>query len=393
MQEIYAIHQSKEAKQEIDRIGREAKHQYAQWKKTLSGTLTDKQLSIGLSLLFFFYVFYASFNSIDGENMQEEDLANCTCSEKHRVYYQTLVITFCSIWTICFCLVTIWDLMRFYRVKPTSECFRWERIMDAFVKKAEDKITEGQLETLDLPSSPEKQIHAAKPARAAKPRAISSQPLVPSSPPANPPANIGRPLVLKSATLERLNHYENYLWLQFNRVYSVGAALSKHKELKLPHIKSVVVDEQKIRRMSMRKVSIQVNGRLVSTATDDEDEPDAGKLFAHMEEEDLPLKTADMACSSVAFFLYPLLLSARLAAQLTLIPLLILQLLDTHAWICVMNNLYCDNLRSEYELGLDRTAISFGFYCSVLVSILATTMLQWFPCSKRARKSGATSIA
>ena len=389
MQEIYAIHQSKEAKKEIDRIGEEARHQYSQWKKTLSGTMTDKQLSLGLSLLFFFYVFYASFNSISEEEFQQEDLVNCTCSKKHREYYQSLVITFCSIWIICFCLVTTWDLMRYFRVKPTSECFRWERIMDAFVKRAEEKIKEGQLEAFEAPLSPEKHVSAVKPSHAVKPQAISSQPLVSS-----PQVSLDRPNVLKSATLERLDHYENYLWLQFNRVYSVGAALGNHKELKLPQIKSVVADEQKIRRTSARKVSIQVNGRLVSTATDAEDEPDGRKLFAHMEEEDLPIKTADMAsCSSVAFFLYPFLLSARLLAQAALIPLLILQVLDTHAWICVMHNLYCANLRSEYQLGLDRTALSFGFYCSVLISILATTMLQWFPCTKRARKAGATSIA
>ena len=243
--------------------------------------------------------------------------------------------------------------------------------MDVFVKEAEDRITQGQLETHEILPSPEKQIHAAKPVQpvhAAKPQAISSE--------------------LKSATaLERLDHYENYLWLQFNQVYSVGVALDEHKETKLPHdIKSVVADEQKIQRM----VSIQVNGQLVSTATDD-DEPDGGKLTqsVHM----AATKTCDMTCSLVAFFLYPLLLSCRLAAQVTLIPLLILQVLDTHAWICVMHNLYCDDLRSEYQLGLDKTAVSFGFYCSVLVSILATTMLQWFPCSKKARKSGATSIA
>ena len=374
MREIYAIHQSNEAKKEIDRIGREAKHQYSQWKKTLSGTLTDKQLSVGLSLLFFFYMFYASFNSITGEEFQKEDLVNCTCSKKHREFYQSLVITFCSIWIICFCLVTTWDLMRYFHVKPTNKCFRWKKISNGcfqFIKRARGKMRDGQLKAVE-----------------AKPQAISSEPLVPS-----PQVSVGRPNVLKSATLERLNHYENHLWLQFNRVYSVGAALGKHKELKLPQIKSVLADEQKIRKMSERKVSIQFNGRLLSTGNDSEDEPDGGKLFAHMEEEDLPLRTADIACSSVAFFLYPLLLSARLLAQATLIPLLILQVLDTHAWICVMHNLYCANLRSEYQLGLDRTALSFGFYCSVLVSILATTMLQWFPCSKRARKAGATSIA
>ena len=39
--------------------------------------------------------------------------------------------------------------------------------------------------------------------------------------------------------------------------------------------------------MSMRKLSIQVNGCLVSTATDDEeDEPD-DELFEHMDDQDL----------------------------------------------------------------------------------------------------------
>ena len=455
MQELYAIHQSKEAKKEIDQVGIEAKHQYAQWKKTLSGTLTDRQLSVGLSLLFFFYVFYASFNSFTEEHFQEEDLANCTCSEEHREYYQTIVIMFCSIWVTCFCLLTIWDLMRYFHVKPTNECFRWEKVLNRFVRKTEEKINEDHLDVPEVPTtSPEKQVH--RPTPAAKVEAISLKPLV--SP---PQVKVVRPSTLKSATLERLDHYENYLWLQFNRAYSVGAALGKHKELKLPGIKSVVADEQKIQTMSTRKVSTQVNGSLeqvltaaddgdqiskatvdgnqISTAADDGNEiskatddgnriptaaddgneiskatddgnqistaandgnqiPTAtddrdGELFAHMEEEELPLRTVDMVCSSVAFILYPFLLSTRLLAQVALIPLLILQLLDTHAWICVMHDLYCDDLRSDYELGLDRTAVSFGFYCSVLVSILATTMLKWFPCSKKARKSGATSIA
>ena len=381
MQEIHSIHLSKEAKKEIDQIGKDAKQQYNQWKRTLSGVLSDKQLSVGLTLLFFFYVFYASFNSITGEDQQVEDLQNCTCNETHRVFYQTLVITFGSIWLICFCLLTIWDLMRFFRVKPTSECFRWENIVNVFAKKVEERITEESMsERTAVSLSPKKQLQPAE--------VVSTEPLVASP----PPLQVQRSSALKSATLKRLNHYENYLWLQFNRVYSVGAALSKHQQLKLPPIKNVVADEQKIRRMSMRKMSIQVNGRLVSTTTDDE--PDEEKIFAHvMDEEDLVLRTAGVACSTVSFFLYPFLLTARLTAQVIIVPLMVIQLLDTHAWICINQDRYCDDLQSEYELGLDKTAISFGFYCSVLVAILASTMLRWFPCYKKAKQSGATSIA
>ena len=411
MQGIHAIQRSKDAKKEIDQIGIEARQQYNQWKKTLSGTLSDKQLSTGLTLLFIFYIFYASFNSISGENHQDEDLVNCSCSETHRVYYQTLVITFSVIWIICFCLITIWDLMRFFHIKPSRKIFgSVEKVMGICVSSVDQVASPRKQEPiLEDPSAPKKQQQQPKSEVPTTPKKQEDQePILedsPSSekqiqgnkdqalkpPPAAPP-QVHKSSALKSATLQRLDHYENYLWLQFNRVYSVGAILGKHKELQLPEIKSVVADEKKIRRMSMRKLSIQVNGRLVSTATDDEDEP-VDELFEHMNEEDFALRTADRACSSIAFFLYPFLLIARLSAQVSLIPLLILQVLDTHAWICVMNDLYCDNLRSEYELGLDRTAMSFAFYCSILVSILASTMLHWFPCSKKAQKSGAMSIA
>lgn len=408
MQGIHAIQQSKDAKREIDQIGKEARQEFAQWKKTLSGTLSDKQLSTGLTLLFIFYIFYASFNSITGENHQDEDLENCTCSETHRVYYQTLVITFSVIWVICFCLITIWDLMRFLRIKPNSKCFGLEKVVGICVSSV-DQIASprSQQPILEDPSAPKKQEQKPKPEAPPSPKMQGDQePILESSPstekqiqgskalkpPASTSPQVHKSSALKSATLQRLDHYENYLWLQFNRVYSVGAVLGKHKELQLPEIKSVVADEKKIRRMSMRKMSIQVNGRLVSTA-DNDDEDDADELFEHMDEEDFALRTADRACSSIAFFLYPFLLIARLLAQVSLIPLLILQVLDTHAWICLMNDLYCDNLRTEYELGLDRTAISFGFYCSILVAILASTMLHWFPCSKKAEKSGAMSIA
>ena len=56
--------------------------------------------------------------------------------------------------------------------------------------------------------------------------------------------------------------------------------------------------------MSMRKLSIQVNWCLVSTATI-EDKPD-DELFEHMDQQDFAMRTADRACSSIAFWGIPI---------------------------------------------------------------------------------------
>ena len=370
---IYAIKRSREAKREIDQIGKEARQQYDQWKEILSGTMGDKQLSIGLTLLFVFYIFYASFNSISGENKQDEDLTNCTCKETHRIYYQTLILSFSGLWVICFGFLTIRDLIQ---IKQRIKGFR--RIdAGAWVRRAgktpldhrsvlEDPSPSEHTPLLDVSSSFKSpgQIQGTKPQASVASFQVSQS------------------NDLKSVTLKRLDHYEKYLWLQFNQMYSVGAAQGKYEELTLPQIKHVVADEKR----SMKNLSIQINGQLANDEEVDE-------LFKHIDKEGCITRTADIACSSIAFFLYPFLLIVRFMAQVSLIPLLILQALDAYAWICVMKHFYCSNLRSEYQLGLDRTAISLGFYWSILVSILTSTMLRWFPYSKKAEISGAVTIA
>ena len=366
---IYAIKRSREAKREIDRIGKEARQHYDQWKEILSGTLSDKQLSTGLTLLFIFYIFYASFNSISGENKQDEDLTNCTCNETHRIYYQTLVIFFSGLWVIFFALLTIQDLIQ--RIKGI-------RRMDAAGVRRARKMPHDHRSVLEDPS-PSEQTQLLDASSSFKSPG-QNQGMKPQTSAAS--SQVHQSNDLKSATLERLDHYEKYLWLQFDRAYSVGAALGKHEELTLPQIKHVVADEKR----SMKNLSIQINGQ---PANDEE----VDELFKHMDKEGSVTRTADIACSSIVFFLYPFLLIVRLMAQVSLIPLLILQALDAYAWICVMKHFYCSNLRSEYQLGLDRTAVSLAFYWSILVSILVSTMLRWFPFSKKAEKSGAVTIA
>ena len=111
-----------------------------------------------------------------------------------------------------------------------------------------------------------------------------------------------------------------------------------------------------------------------------------------VDEENVVMQVADATCARVSFFLYPLLVLSRLLSQLILVPLLLFQILDTYAWICITDDIYCSSTLNQYRLGLDKAALAFTFYCCLLASILATAILRWFPCSKYARKAGATCI-
>ena len=104
------------------------------------------------------------------------------------------------------------------------------------------------------------------------------------------------------------------------------------------------------------------------------------------------LQVTDPKCAQVSFFFYPILVMTRLLTQLALVPLLLFQTLDTYAWICITDDVYCRTVFNQYRLALDRTTLAFTFYFCLLLSILASAMLQWFPCSKYARKANAACI-
>ena len=111
-----------------------------------------------------------------------------------------------------------------------------------------------------------------------------------------------------------------------------------------------------------------------------------------VDEENVVMVIADATCARVSFFLYPMLVLSRLLSQLVLVPLLLFQILDTYAWICISGDIYCSSILNQHRLGLDKAALAFTLYCCLLASILTTAILRWFPCSKYARKAGATCI-
>ena len=116
-------------------------------------------------------------------------------------------------------------------------------------------------------------------------------------------------------------------------------------------------------------------------------------LYTDMDEEDnIVIKAADVTCASVGFFLYPFLVVVRLLAQLALVPLLSFQALGDYSWICVTDDVYCKSTLNQYRLGLDKAALGFTFYCCLLIAILSSTIIRWFPCSKNAKAAGANCI-
>ena len=121
-----------------------------------------------------------------------------------------------------------------------------------------------------------------------------------------------------------------------------------------------------------------------------DDEIDSGRKKSQSDDES---DDVEKIARSTFFFFYPFLVIVRLLAQVIAVPILILQMLNTYAWICVTGDYHCQNAVTRYQLGLFQAYITFGFYIALLIAILNTTMLRWFPLSKKARDAGATSYA
>ena len=85
-----------------------------------------------------------------------------------------------------------------------------------------------------------------------------------------------------------------------------------------------------------------------------------------------------------------LLLFVKYISQLLTVPLLLLQIFDTYSLLCFTPDPYCSNT-TEYKLHLLQAAITLLFYCSLVTSHLANTMLVWNPWPELDEKSSSKS--
>ena len=81
-----------------------------------------------------------------------------------------------------------------------------------------------------------------------------------------------------------------------------------------------------------------------------------------------------------------ILFAVKYISQLATVPLLLLQIFDTYSFLCFSPDSYCSDT-TEYNQQLVQAAITMFFYCSLLISHLASTMLIWNPWPKRDKQS------
>ena len=329
-----------------------ATEQYHNWKQTLSGALNDKQLVSGLGVLFVFYVFYSFFNTVTGD--KDVDSVTCQCPMNHRSYYEAIVYLSISIWTVIFASIAIYDGYKLYK-NPLSG-FSPKSNQDG------DDDDDGG--------------NGGKPYRICgipiylRTITKSCWTVTPNKAPRPEEANN-----IYSKMDDQLKHYENHFWLEFYKAYSVGAGA--YESMSLPNIKSVILRE-------MQEVK--------SSSTSDNENENDGDTPKNNQNDGSDNGMQELAKQSF-FFFYPFLVIVRFFAQLTLIPVLILQMLNTYAWICLTEDHYCEDDESRYQLGLAQTYLTFTFYIALLIAILSTIMLRWFPYSKLARDIKAASFA
>ena len=323
-----------------------ATEQYHNWKQILSGALNDRQLVCGLGILFMFYVFYSVFNTITGD--KDEDNITCQCPLLHRWYYQVIVFGSGFIWLVCFFSIIIYDIYRSY-MNPLPDNKPKSNNHDD--KEATNMNRNHSKSNINKNSTTESTDDSRFNETSSGPHERS----------------------IFSKLDDKLKHCENHLWLEFYKAYSVGSGT--YERISLPDIISIITRE---REDATRSNLCNVNNGNTSQG---HDEPDFG------------VEEAEKIAKQSFFFFYPFLVIVRLSAQMLLVPVLILQMLNMYAWICFTENYHCKNTVTHYQLGLYQAYMTFGFYIALLIAILATTMLRWFPYSKRARNIDTATCA
>ena len=324
----------------------------ADWKRTLTGALDEQRLFGALATLGIFYVGYIIANASYNNNNNDEDdiIYNCTCKPTHRRFYIGWSV-------VCYILWISWHLLMFFHNEfPPTVSLR-KKYCKCETKKS---------------FSPSGNI-GSKNYRGFKSFITSF-------------------CCLHNPT--KLFRYESYLWTQYYELYVIG--ITKNEE-----------------NFKLDKVQNYMIGAFMS-GPDHSDGPDLPRSRSTHHDDTVPLtnedelaKASNTAASNeiamnvgyskcepiyvMQLVIHVILSIIRLLAQATIVPLLMIQMFDTYAFLCFASDNYC-NMRAEYRLHLDQTAVTFGFYCSLMISLLTTTMLRWIPCPKKVDNGTLTPV-
>ena len=298
--------------------GKEPTRAGLEWKRYLSGALSDEQLYMAMFVLCIFYFVYTLYNAfLDGNKKDEGDvIRNCTCKDGHRNFYLSWSITCFTLWLICHSCYTLAETFpAVTKSLKATVMLRVRNCMENYVQihwKYDDENDSGSAERK-----------------------------------------------LKKMTDQHIDQCEKFLWTQCYEMYAVGIK-KRNEQLNLTEMEKLIaisLSPEICKKESLSKGDSQEN-------TDNR---------AH----DLSQNFHIVKRTSLCLF-HSFLVVVRFIAQLSTVPLLIIQMFDTYTLLCLAERDYCDRI-SQYRLHLDQTALSFSFYCSLMISLLVTIWLNLVP--------------
>ena len=292
--------------------GEESTRPGLEWKKYLSGALSETQLKIAMIILCFFYSLYTLHNAyfLDTNERDEGDIIrNCTCKDHHWNFYVSLLVVCFTLWLICHSYYTLAEA--FPAVANEVEKSLKAKYVQ-FCKKNDD-------ETDYTPGISECERN------------------------------------LKKKTDQHIDLCKDLLWSQCFEMYAIGNK-KNNKEFNLKEIKKLIA----------RSLSPELcrKGNVSTEVSQDNTDSSAYDLS----------KNPHNVKRTILFLFHSFLVVVRFIAQLSVVPLLIVQMIDTYTLLCLAERDYCDRV-SRYKLHLDQTALSFAFYCSLMISLLVTIWL------------------
>ena len=305
---------------------KEATEAGAAWKQYLSGALSDAQIYLAMIVLFIFYFIYTLYNAWLDSNAEDQDegevIRNCTCDDGHRAFYLGWSIGCFTLWFILHSLYTLSEafpaVTKSLKLKITIQV---SIFLENFRICKDDENDSGEED-----SSERK---------------------------------------LKKTTDLRISQCEKLLWSQSYEMYAIG--IKK---------KDVPLDRKDMEKLITKSLSPEVLKKEILNAEESQDNTDnGGEAEQQLQQKYKKFHIAKRV--SLALF-HAMLKIVRYIAQLSVVPLLIVQMFDTYTLLCLAERDYCDS-ESQYRLHLDQTALSFAFYCALMLSLLVTVWLNLVP--------------
>jgi len=304
------------------------------WEKTFSGALSEEQISASLVVMTIFYLFYTLFNAFEGEDRDEEAIVrSCRCNSTHRDFYISWTVICCCLWGFCHLFLTVG---RIFPVVPSYTNKLMRKVVNRAHSAAKTAYEASKELFFDDDDDEDDDIDGY-----------------------DELSEVQRKM--KRRLHYNIKQYNKYLWSQSYDLYSVGIKKKNDEEFDLHNVDKMII-----------KSLTPPQPKKPST----EELPTKRRKRKALIEKRIGSYVGCGAKCSSHFLVFFLLNFAQFMAQFAVVPLLLVQMFDTYTLLCIAEEDYCSS-ENQNRLHLDQTALTFAFYCSLMISLLTTLCLRW----------------